>query len=76
MNKWRMRHPNYVMARKPRNRADQTGTDSGSVDAELTDDVENMFDFAQRSRKEREARLHGGDVRKRAARTKKASSDN
>jgi hypothetical protein len=77
VNYFRKRHPGHPIARKLRNRvdrggsvADQAGADSGSVDSELTDDAGSMFDFAQRTRKERELRLHGADVKARAAKRK------
>lgn len=77
MNFYRRRPPNHPLARKLRNRpdrggsvADESGDDAGSVDRELTGDVESMDDFAQRSRKEREARLHGADIKARAKKSK------
>ena len=73
VNRFRIRHPDHPLARKLRNRpdrggsvADEPGDEAGSVDRDLTDDTESMADFAQRSRKEREARLHGADVKARA----------
>ena len=74
MNFYRRRPPNHPLARKLRNRPDRGGSvadDAGSVDRELTGDVESMDDFAQRSRKEREARLHGADIKARAKKSKR-----
>jgi hypothetical protein len=59
VNKWRQRHPDHQRAQKPRR------TDNGD-NSDLTS-PEDMLIFAQRARKEREARLHSGDVKRRKA---------
>lgn len=49
--------------------ADQESDDSGSHERELSSASEDMYEFAQHARKEREQRLHGGDVRRRDKRS-------
>lgn len=66
MNHYRKRDPNHGKTRKLRNRVDrggaianQEGDDAGSTDESLTAAAAEMREFAQRSRREREMRLHG-----------------
>jgi hypothetical protein len=61
VNRFRRRAPDHPAA------PHQSRRDSG----ELTNAAEDMFDFAQQSRKEREERLHGDDVKRRAKRKTK-----
>jgi hypothetical protein len=46
--------------------------DSGSHERELSSASEDMYEFAQRARKEREQRLHGGAVKRRAKGTQRS----
>jgi hypothetical protein len=70
---FRNRLPSHPMAQKLRNNpkrggaiADEAGDKGGSENAELTRDAESMFDFAQRERRDREARIDPVGVKRRA----------